>query len=82
MFANLDINNQIARSCDQLGHIDTRKNANFAWLLALYFCPLVLGHPVQIQILFGIWKIIRILFVGNIRIIGLNYSNTNEGILG
>ena len=43
---NLDINNQIARSCDQLGHKGSPKNANFGWVLALYFCPLVLGHPV------------------------------------
>ena len=35
------------RSCDQLGCIFSTKNANFGWVLAVYFCPLVLGHPVQ-----------------------------------
>ena len=44
---NLDKNNQIARSCDQLGHIGSPKNSNFGWVLALYFCPLVFGHPVS-----------------------------------
>ena len=43
---NLDLNNQIARSCDQFGHIGSPKNANFGCVFALYFCPLVLGHPV------------------------------------
>ena len=43
---NLDLNNQIAKSCDQLGHLGSPKNANFGSVLALYFCPLVLGHPV------------------------------------
>ena len=36
----------------------------------------------EFQKLFGILKIIQILFVGNIWIIGLNYSNNNERILG
>ena len=43
---NLDLNIQIARSCDQFGHLGSPKNATFDCVLALYFCPLVLGHPV------------------------------------
>ena len=48
---NLDLNNQIAKSCDQLGHLGSPKNANFGSVLALYFCPLVLGHPVCLKII-------------------------------
>ena len=48
---NFDTNNQIANSCDWFGHIDSPKIKLFGCDLALYFCPLVLGHPVVVIIL-------------------------------
>ena len=41
---NLNKNYQIANICDQLCQIGSQKNAFFECVLALYFCPLVLGH--------------------------------------
>ena len=41
---NLNISYQIANSCDRCGQISSPKNAFFECVLALYFCPLVMGH--------------------------------------
>ena len=44
---NLNTSYKIANSCDRCGQISSPKNAFFECVLALYFCPLVLGHPVS-----------------------------------
>ena len=42
---NLDLNNRIAESCDQIEHIGTPKNANFGSDLALYFLTAFFWTP-------------------------------------
>ena len=46
---NLKIYYQIANICDWFGQIGSPKNAFLKCVIALYFCPLVLGHPVQLN---------------------------------
>ena len=43
---NLYMKYRIASTGGQFGYIGSPKKANFLCVLSLYFCPLVLGHPV------------------------------------